>query len=483
MKSCFRTVFLFLVGLGFAIPCVSSAGVSITEIMYDLPGTDTGREWIEIQNTGSTDISLLKWKLFEASTNHSLTLFQGNATTSASGFAIIADDPTKFIADNPSYSGTVFSSNFSLSNTGETLELKLDGVSMSQATYASSAGGTGDGNSLHVVSNAWQASAPTPGTETAQLAPPPPQDPDVQNVATSTDMEADAQTSAPHQSANSGGSSWVYKPQIFVSALVPQKAVAGAPVVFDAAAVGVKKEPLPNARYVWSFGDGGVAEGKKVQHTYHYPATYTVLVDASSGEWSALDKREISIAAPELTITGIKEGGDGYIEVKNSGQSEVDLSEWMLLAGSGSFRFPRGTVIGAKKTIPFPAAITGLPADAQSTVLLYPNGNPVVAYAEKAAVSEPVVLKVEEPKILAVAAVSDVEPQKPTFVSETVKAEVEKKIPKSNEDVTSGQATSTLANVAFIGAVGAAEENGAVARRRSAPPCCIGRRIYDGASS
>ena len=453
--------FAFAAGLGFAFPCVSFAVATITEIMYDLPGTDTGREWIEVQNTGNTEISFLKWKLFEANTNHGLTLFQGNATTSASGFAIIADDPTKFLADNPAYSGTLYKSSFSLSNTGETLELKLDNANVFQATYTSGVGGAGDGNSLHFSNNTWQSGIPTPGMETENPPPAAPHIPDVPNTATSTTIEEETPTPTPPPPANSGGSTWVYKPHMFVSALVPQKAVAGAPVTFDAAAVGVKKEPLPNARYIWSFGDGGVAEGKKAQHTYHYPATYTVLVDASSGEWSALDKKEISIAAPELTITGIKEGGNGYIEVKNNGQSEVDLSDWLLLAGSGSFRFPRGTVIGAKKAVPFPAAITGLPADSSSTVLLYPNGTPVVAYAEMATVSEPEPLKAEEPKISAVVAVSDAQTPQPTPVSEPVKTEIERKtIPSSDPLPIATSSTLPIEVGELIGAVGVTKESG-----------------------
>ncbi|MSU56220.1 MAG: PKD domain-containing protein [Candidatus Taylorbacteria bacterium] len=447
--------FSLAVGVCFAVPGLVFASVAITEIMYDLPGTDTGREWVEVQNTGSTEISFLKWKLFEANTNHGLTLFQGNATTSASGFAIIADDPTKFLTDNPSYSGTLFKSSFSLLNTGETFELKLDNVSVSQTTYTSGAGGAGDGNSLHFANNAWQPGVPTPGTETANPPPAPPQIPDVPSATTSTTVEEETSSPAPPPPANSGGSTWVYKPQMFVSALVPQKAVAGAPVVFDAAAVGIKKEPLPNARYIWSFGDGGVAEGKKVQHTYHYPATYTVLVDASSGEWSALDKKEITIAAPELVITGIKEGGDGYIEVKNNGQSEVDLSDWLLLAGSGSFRIPRGTLIGAKKAVPFPTAITGLPADSLSTALLYPNGTLVVAYAGKTAVPAPVSLKAEEPKISAISEIQEAPLPKSAPVPGPVPAEVKKKTPSSPVPLPAVAPSPEL-----IGAVGAAEENG-----------------------
>src|SRR3989344_884086 len=149
-------------GVAFLFPCTSfAAQVAITEIMYDLSGTDTGREWIEIQNTGSDEVSFSKLKLYEANTNHGLTLFQGNATTSAGGFAIIADDTTKFLVDNPIYSGTLFGSNFSLSNTGETIELRLDGTAVSQVTYASSTGAAGDGHSLQRIGSAWQAGRAT----------------------------------------------------------------------------------------------------------------------------------------------------------------------------------------------------------------------------------------------------------------------------------------------------------------------------------
>lgn len=171
MLRIFLSSFIIL-GISLIIPHVSfaslpaQAGVIISEIMYDLPGSDTGREWIEVQNTGTEEVSFLKWKLFEAGTNHGLRLFQGTATTSASGFAIIADDPKKFLMDNPHYSGTLFGSSFSLSNTGETLELKFGDKSMHRALYASSMGATGDGNSLHYVSNNFQAGIPSPGSPT-----------------------------------------------------------------------------------------------------------------------------------------------------------------------------------------------------------------------------------------------------------------------------------------------------------------------------
>ena len=354
------------------------ASASITEIMYDLPGTDTGREWIEIQNTGSEDISFSKWKLFEANTNHGLILFQGSATTSANGFVIIADDPAKFVTDNPAYSGSIFDSSFSLSNTGETLSLKFENAVIDEVTYASTMGAAGDGNSLQKISGSWQAKSPTPGSAAAPsssspLAP-------TENTATTTQEDTPSEQTTPSSQSNRGIATIPLVPQIYITASAPQKEVAGAPALFSAIALGTKKEPLQNARYVWSFGDGGTGEGKKIQHIYHYPASYVVMVTASSGEWNATDRKEITIIASTLRISHIKEGSDGFVEVDNFGKDEINLSNWVLLSGSSTFTIPEGTLIGVQKAIPFPSAITNIQANSESTALLYPNGRLVARY-------------------------------------------------------------------------------------------------------
>ena len=78
---------------------VACANVVINEIMYDLEGTDTGREWIEIYNNTNTSVDLSTYKLFEANTNHALVVYEGNANISAGGYAIISSDPVKFKID------------------------------------------------------------------------------------------------------------------------------------------------------------------------------------------------------------------------------------------------------------------------------------------------------------------------------------------------------------------------------------------------
>ena len=116
-----------LLGVALLMPSYVFAQALISEIMYDLPkpGEDTGREWIEIQNTSTTSIDFSAWKLFEAGVNHRLAIFKGSTSTPVNSFVVITETPDKFLTDHPGFSGAIFDSSFSLNNTnGETLALK-----------------------------------------------------------------------------------------------------------------------------------------------------------------------------------------------------------------------------------------------------------------------------------------------------------------------------------------------------------------------
>lgn len=381
-------------------PSISFAAVTISEIMYDLPGVDTGREWVEIYNSGTGDalIATSTWKFFEANTNHGLILVRGSATLPAGGAAVIADDSQKFLVDWSSFSGTLFTSSFSLSNTGEILAIKSDTSTVTdQTAYDVALGGAGDGNSLQKLGGSWTAAAPTPGVVASGGSQPPSGggSDSTDSGATSTPPVEETRkppTPEPQGGSQSGSIPWVFEQRIFVSAKAPTKAVAGADTSFEAFAVGLKKEPLQNARYVWSFGDGASLEGKRVYHAYHYPGSYIVVVDASSGEWAAMDRKEITVSAPLLAVSDIAEGPEGFIELTNSGKEDIDLSRWFLKAGANFFTFPNGTIIKGGNTIPFSAEITKLAAAPSDTALLYPNGKTVARYAAPAATHEPEVI-------------------------------------------------------------------------------------------
>jgi hypothetical protein len=180
-------------------------------------------------------------------------------------------------------------------------------------------------------------------------------------------------------SAGNGSVGGAFEQRIFVRANVSARMVAGADTAFDALALGLEKEPIPNARFLWSFGDGASAEGKKVYHAYHYPGNYVVLVEASSGEWSATDRKDISVSSPSLSLPHIEPGAAGYIEVANAGADDINLSRWFLSSASTFFSFPEGTIVRAKFSVRFPSAITGLVAGPDAS-LLYPNGTVAARY-------------------------------------------------------------------------------------------------------
>ncbi len=174
-----RTISKLFVAL-FFLPLSASAQVVITEIMYDLmEGSDTGREWIEVQNTGSESVNLVEWKLYENDTNHGLKAM-GGETLTPGAYAIISDNPAKFATDWPSYSGLVFDSAFALNNTGETVVLRCCGkepTDRDSVTYNNTGGGNGDGLSLHRSGSTIIAARPSPGSGTVEVPTPQPKEP------------------------------------------------------------------------------------------------------------------------------------------------------------------------------------------------------------------------------------------------------------------------------------------------------------------
>ncbi len=120
----YRSLCVVLLAAFFAVPLPAFASIKITDVLYNPPGADQGHEWVAISNEGTTSVSLLGYRLFEGGTNHKMTVAQGTSTLAVGEKAIIATNPAQYLADNPSFTGTVFKSAFSLVNSGETISLK-----------------------------------------------------------------------------------------------------------------------------------------------------------------------------------------------------------------------------------------------------------------------------------------------------------------------------------------------------------------------
>lgn len=141
----FHILSIVLFSIAISFPNLAHA-LEFSEIAYDLAGADDKHEWIEIYNEMNVAVNITGYKFSDGS-NH---LFNappvngstGSLTIEAGKYAIIADDATTFLADHPSYTGTVIDSTMSLPNYSkdrtEPIILKLldpEGQTVATASY------------------------------------------------------------------------------------------------------------------------------------------------------------------------------------------------------------------------------------------------------------------------------------------------------------------------------------------------------------
>jgi hypothetical protein len=374
---------LLLLLPAFTLPAFAYAAPAITEIMYDLEGTDSGREWIEICNQDAA-VNIDGWKLFENGTNHGLTQVQGDSTLASNGCAVIADNATTFLSDHTGFSGILLDSSFSLSNTGETLILRnADLADVSTASYTSDLGAAGDGNSLQRSASTWIAASPTPGIATVGGTPSATGDTHTSDTADTSSQysEEDDMVTAEATSPNQGSVSAPVTP-LSADAGGDYSGVVGGAILFKGVAFGTKQEEISGARYVWTFGDGTRSEGAQAYHTYVYPGKYRVILTVSSGFHSGTDTAIADISAANVSIARVAIGADGMIEIKNNAAKELDISGWVLSGNGREFVIPENTAILAQQAVDFSAHTTGISVgQGDAVTLMYPNRTTTATYS------------------------------------------------------------------------------------------------------
>lgn len=353
---------IFVLGIFIFSAKFVYAEVVITEIMYDLEGSDADREWIEIQNNGS-DVDLTNWKFFENGTNHGLALSQGNALIPQNGFAIIADDPEKFLIDWPGFAGTLFDSSFSLSNSGETIVLRdLELADIDSVAYSSDWGANGDGNSLQKINNQWISALPTPG-----------------DGSSNSSLNSGGQSPSENNNAQSLESisqniSEPSKAPFSAYAGADKYVLAGGEVYFEGLAYGISEDLMPKARFLWNFGDGMIGEGKNIKHTFYYPGNYVVNLNVSFGAYTSFDSMKINVSPADITVSEIKPGA--YLEIKNDSTKISDVSGFGIAINDYKiFNFPKDTLFSPNSFLTLDTSTLGFEIfPAGEIKILYPNG-------------------------------------------------------------------------------------------------------------
>lgn len=337
--------------VGFAAPL--AAQVIISEIMYDVPGTDAGYEWIEVHNTGSDPIDIAEWRLRENEVDHYLSLESGETSAlPPGGYAIIASNSAKFLESHVGFSGIVFDSVFSLNNQGESLELVSGDQVVDSVYYTPQDGANGTGGSLQYFNNAWVASLATPGAS---------------NTNNPIEQEGNA-SSEQNASDNSGGSvsktqltarpkTTPFEPYYSGTLTTDPVLLAGAPLSFDFEMLFYREEgkkPIIKHRgtFVWNMGDGNEFTQdweEEFIYVYEYPGTYTLHISYTrsslSEEPDYVFQKSITVEKADVSIGMIDE--QGGIRIDNKTGKNIDLSNWQLRYGPALYTFPQNTIIPA----------------------------------------------------------------------------------------------------------------------------------------
>lgn len=346
---------LFLIGF-LLFPSFSNAQIILNEVMYDLSGTDTGHEWVEIFNNGTSSVDITTLKFTEATTNHSLKVINGNPVLGPGEYAVLADDVTKFMADWPAFNGNLFDSTFSLNNTGATLMLKeAAGTILDQVTYSSTQGASGDGNSLQLNSGDWIAAAPTPGgvNSTAAADPNPAATVPEQNSTTTPNSKNNSTTVLSSHYSYIPTSDYKAPTKFSITAGRDRLAMVGNPLKFRVEANMYDKRAL----YYWTFGDGSQGQGKDVEHVFEYPGDYIVVVNGWSEEGESVSRAKVHVVGATFRL---EEANEKYIKIKNDSKDEVNLFGWKIVYRNNTFIFPKDSIILPGMTGTFPGEVTGL---------------------------------------------------------------------------------------------------------------------------
>jgi hypothetical protein len=389
----------------FLAPILACAQVVITEIMYDVEGTDTGREWIEVKNIGTEPIDLTAWKLFEANTNHAISS-SGETIVPVGGFAIIVDVPDKFKTDAQSFTGLVFDSAFSLSNTGETFSIKNpSGIEVDAVAYSSSLGAAGNGFSLQKAVSSWIAAPPTTGSETTATQSETPPETSSNGNATTTGDTDDSGNNAPtertvivyssHASQAVANGSYD-EPELVVTSGRPRLGYVGVPLAFEAKVKSMKNIPLGNTvGNVWSMGDGAQKSGQFISHTYDFPGEYTVLLNSNTGGASAVSKVKVTIVEPKVEL---REANGSYIEIINLDGLELNVGGWILETKGRRFVVPQDTIILPRSSLKIPSKNSNI-KDIDSYIHLAEPSGRILARRETGRVG-PVVQGGQDPVLI-----------------------------------------------------------------------------------
>lgn len=367
------------------------AGLEITEVMYDASGTDTNNEWIEVHNTGTNSLDLSTFSVADFDTAwHFHTIVPDTVSTLAGGaYAIITtssklpDFISNFKSKWNSINPLFFRASFSLPNESGEISTSSDKKSIeSDISYGKTMGAAGDGNTLQNIGGVWKSSLPTPG-EMNKLS----------DNGNSDNNQSNSSSSGGTVSINSSYvNKSTAKAELSVTILTPSIATTGVDLRIESQ-VTYGSTVYKAGKLLWNFGDGSTFEQElfePIVHKYKYPGDYVITVSYMKYKDikipDATDRTIITVSNPGIAISSIGDSNDFYVELSNTSDFELSLSDWVLENNDQVFKIPEGTIILPHKKLMFGNELTGFVFNVNSAVsVLKPSGQVAYNFPSKSA--------------------------------------------------------------------------------------------------
>lgn len=356
------------------MPFFTSANVVINEIAWmgsKVDGIDSNKwqyyEWIELYNDGNDAVDLTGWILSIVG-KKDISL---ENTIPAGSFYFIERSGYHAFDNITADLATSFGTG--LPNSGAILVLKDAAGNPVDTVDGSNEWRIGGGDIIGNNTTKETAQRTFSGWITATATP----------KATNAGVSEPAPEQSQSQSQSSeGSSSYVPSedlPQIKAYAGKDRTVTVGANVEFRGQAFGFENEPLDNARYLWTFGDGASREGQNITHIYQYPGEYVVALTISPNislkDPAVSDYLLVKAIPNQVFISEIKTGPDSFIELENKSKEEIDISGCQIKYNNQSFIFPASTRIRPNAYLVIPSSVSGMIFyDGKGTVELFYSG-------------------------------------------------------------------------------------------------------------
>lgn len=405
-------IFFMWTGQALAAP----QDLVITEVMYDAKGVDDKHEWVELHNQGTSSITIKtgtagndSWRFSDGS-NHTFILYpvsQSQVIIPSGAYVILADDPATFLLDYPGFSDKLFKVSMSLGNDGDTLKLSADkGASFfNEVTYTKILGAAGNGRTLErdgLLFRESYVNGGTPGlASSAPLPPPIYSDAVVVNEVYSNPKTGEQEFIELYNAGSTGVdlSGWQIddiveggsKPYIMpASTLI---APGNYLIFYDKVALNndgdwarlIAPDGAVKSQMSYASSTKGRSLIRQVDNVFIQ--TRFVTPGAINQPTPVVQSNDIIIN--EIFPDPNSGSDDEFIELRNVGQTSIDLTDWLLDdsdGGSSPYTIADNTIIPAGGYWIFYASTTsiGLNNDGDHARIFWANGTKVgdIVYSE-----------------------------------------------------------------------------------------------------